>query len=350
MRLSRLFVLGTVAAILLAGCSAEPAPKPEPTASESAAVTPSPTPTPTLEPIAAPEPAFDVTCDDVAAEMAALVGEPSTPVEPVMSVVSTMSWIPGPAQYMFQQVGGIACTAGEEADRRWEVTIVPDAQTVIQGATERQGYWGEQAGCADGICTFEFPDGDVLLSATVFEPGIGADETARVDEAMRRLAAGAAATVRDVERIDSDIVGAPCERYITEQQVNEQFGVSDAMLYTDFGGWGIPAEIYHVANGAGICMYRTSAGEYEGPTYLLLTALPGGAWAFEQQAGTPAAVEGADAAKTSTGEHGESFLDVQVGGDWIRLVTYDDGAGAVDPTPSAESVVRNLTVGQPAPQ
>lgn len=348
MRLRSVAVFGTIALLLVSGCSAAPTPAPTPTTSVSTSASPEPSETP--EPIATPEPAFDVTCDDVAAEMSALFGEPSTPVEPVLSVVSTMSWIPGPAQHMYQQVGGIACTAGEEADRRWEVTIVPDAQAVIEGATERQGHWGEQASCADGICTFEFPDGDVLLAATVFEPGIGADETARVDEAMRRLAADAAATVRDVERIDSDIIGAPCERFLTEQQVNEQFGVSDAMLYSDFGGWGIPAEIYHVANGSRICMYRTSAGEYEGPTYVLLTALPGGAWAFEQQAGTPATVEGADAAKTSTGEHGESFLDVRFGGDWIRLVTYDDGSGAPDPAPSAESVVRNLAVGQPAPQ
>nr|WP_201471229.1 hypothetical protein [Microbacterium hydrocarbonoxydans] len=348
MRLRSLAVLGTVALLLMSGCSAEPAPDPTPPAPSSASATPAPTPT--TQPIAAPEAAFDVTCDDVAAEMSALFGEPSAPVQPVLSVVSTMGWIPGPAQHMFQQVGGIACSADSEVDRRWEVTIVPDAQAVIEGATERQGYWGEQAGCSDGSCTFEFPDGDVLLSATVFEPGVTAAETGAVEAAMRRLAADAAATVRQVGRIDSDLIGAPCERFITEQQVNEQFGVSDAVIYSDFGGWGIPAEIYHVANGSRICMYRTAASEYEGPTYLLLTSLPGGAWAFEQQAGISATVEGADAAKTSTGEHGENFLDVRVGADWFRIVTYDDGSGAPDPTPSAESVVRNLTVGQPAPQ
>lgn len=348
MRLRSLTVTGIVALLLVSGCSAAPTPSPSP--SVSATASPTPTSSPTPEPIATPEPAFDVTCDDVAAEMAQLVGEPSTPVEPVLSTVSTMGWIPGPAQHMFQQVGGIACSAESGIDRRWEVTIVPDALSVIDGATERQGYWGEQADCADGMCTFEVPEGDVLLSATVFEPGIGPDATAAMEAAMRRLAADAAATVRDAERIDSDIVGAPCERLITVDQVNEQLGVSDALLYTDFGGWGIPAEVYEVANGARICLFRTSASEYEGPTYLQMTALPGGAWAFEEQAGAEATVEGADAAKTNVGPYGESILDVRIGADWVRVVTFDDGSGAPDPTPMAESVARALTVGQPAPQ
>lgn len=347
MRLRSLLVLGTAALLLISGCTAPPAPEPSPAASSSP--TPMTTPTPTEVPIVAPDAAFDVTCEDVAGEMAALVGEPSTPVEPALSVVSTMGWIPGPAQYMFQRAGGIACSAGDSA-RRWEVTLVPDAQAVIDGATERQGYWGEQANCGDGVCTFEFPDGDVLLSATVSEPGIGATDTARIEQSLRALVARAAATVHDVEKVESDIVGLPCERFITVEEVNAQLGVSDAALYTDFGGWGIPAEIYHVVNGSEICFFRTSTSEYEGPSYLMLTTLPGGGWAFELQDGAPATVEGADAAKSSTGEYGESILDVRVGVDWIRLITYDDGAGAPDPTPLAQHVVRSLTIGQPAPQ
>lgn len=347
MRLRSLLVLGAAAVIVLAGCTAEPAPNPEPTTSPSVSETSTPTPAP--EPITAPEPAFDVTCDDVAAEMAALVGEPSTPVEPVLSIVSTMGWIPGPAQYMFQRAGGIACSAGDEA-RNWEVTIVPDAQAVIEGATERQGYDGEQSTCGAGMCSFEFPDGDVLLSAIVYDPALTAADSARADEAMRRLAAAAATTVHDVDQVDSDIVGAPCERFITEQQVSELVG-EEAALFNDFGGWGIPAEVYQVVNGSRIC-YFTSAGGDLGSisSHLMITALPAGAWAFDTLTGTPTEVEGADAAKASTGVHGESILDVRVGMDWVRVMTYDDGSGASDPSPFAAAAVRSLTIGQPAPQ
>lgn len=346
MRTRSLLVLGTAALLLVSGCAPEPVPTPKPTASPSASVTPTPTP----EPIVDPETAFDVTCDDVAAEMSALVGEPETPVEPVLSVVSTMGWIPGPGQHMFQRAGGIACSAGATFDRHWEVVLVPGATAVIAGATERQGYWGEQARCEDSGCYFEFPDGEVLLTATVTGPGLGGADTERMDEAMRRLAASAASTLREVEYIDSEIVGAPCEKFITEQDVNTLFGVSDAGLYTDFGGWSIPAEVYEYVNGSRICYFRSSESEYEGPSYLMLTTLPAGAWAFETLEGTPVDVEGADAAKASSGEHGENILDVRVGIDWLRFTTYDNGAGAADPAPLAAAAVRNLTVGHTAPQ
>lgn len=347
MRLCSLIVLGTAALLLVSGCTAEPTPKPTGSPSASASATPSGTPTP--EPAVEPESAFDVSCDDVAATMAELLGEPSTPVEPVLSVVSAMSWLPGPAQHMFQRAGGIACSTGD-MERNWEVTIVPDAQAVIAGATERQGFWGEAASCEGGRCGFELPDGDVLLSATVVDPDLGTGDTARIEEALRQLAASAASSTREVEYVESEIVGAPCERYVTPEQVNAAFGASDAVLFSDFGGWGIPAEVYQVVNGSRICYFKSAGSEYEGPNYLMLTTLPAGAWAFEKLDGDPVEVEGAEAAKASTGERGENILDVRVGLDWIRFMTYDNGSGAADPAPLAETVVRNLTVGHTAPE
>lgn len=345
MRLRSLLVLGTAALLLVSGCTPEPVPTPKPSASPSATVTPTPTP----EPIVEPESAFDVTCDDVAAEMMALVGEPSTPVEPVLSVISTMSWLPGPAQHMFQRAGGIACSAGDDG-RNWEVTIVPDAQAVIEGATERQGYWGERAECGEGRCLFEFPDGDVLLSAAIDDPAITPDDTGRVEEALRRLASTAATTVHDVEYVDSEIVGLPCERFLTTQEVNELVGVSDAIVFSDFGGWGIPAEVYTVVNGSRICYY-TSGDQYDGESYLLLTTLPAGAWAFEKVDGTAVAVEGADEAKASVDAQGGQILDVRVGVDWLRFKTYENESGPItSPIPLAEKVARNLTVGHTAPE
>ncbi|QDE35779.1 hypothetical protein FIV50_13865 [Microbacterium foliorum] len=347
MRLRSLIVLGTAALLLVSGCTAEPTPKPTGSPSASASATSTATPTP--EAVVEPETAFDVTCDDVAATMAELLGEPATPVEPVLSVVSAMGWLPGPGQHMFQRAGGIACSTGD-TERSWEVTIVPDAEAVIAGATERQGFWGEAASCEDGRCGFELPDGDVLLSATVVDPDLGAGDTARIEDALRGIAASAASSTREVEYVDSEIVGAPCERFTTPEQVNAAFGVSDAALFTDFGGWGIPAEVYEVVNGSRICYFKSAGSEYEGSSYLMLTTLPAGAWAFEKLGGDPVEVEGADSAKASTGEHGESIVDVRVGLDWIRMVTFDNGAGAADPAPLAETVVRNLTVGHTAPE
>lgn len=345
MRLRSLLVLGTAALLLLTACAPEP--EPSPTRTPTASATPTPTPTP--DPIVAPEAAFDVTCEDVAAEMTALLGEPSTPMLPVLSIVSSPSWRPGPAQHMFQRAGGIACSAGD-VSRYWEVSLVPNAQTVIAGATERGGYWGEVSWCSEGICRLEFPDGDVLLSVEISEPGIGEGDLARVDTALRGLLASAAASVHEVEQEPSDLAGAPCERYITAEQLNGIVGASDAILFTDFGGWGIPAEVYEVVNGSRICYYTSSPSGYEGSSYLMVTSLPAGAWAFEEELGDPVEVEGADAAKTRTGEHGERILDVRLGLDWIRFMTYDNGAGASDPVPLAAAAVRNLTMGATAPE
>ncbi|KQZ22502.1 hypothetical protein [Microbacterium sp. Root553] len=346
MRLRSFLVLGTAALLLISGCTAAPTPTPRPSGSPSVSETTTPTP----EPIVEPEAAFDVTCDDVAAEMRDLVGEPSSPVEPALSVVSTMSWIPGPAQYMFQRAGGIACSAGATGEQHWEVALVPEAESVIAGATERDGYFGENARCEAGMCFFTFPEGEVLLTASVHAPGLGNADVERVEEAMRRLAASASASLREVEYIPSEIVGLPCERFITEQEVAGIVG-EDVGLFTDFGGWGIPAEVYEYVNGSRICYYTSATGDLGSiSSHLMLTALPAGAWAFERLDGAAVDVEGADAAKASVGENGENILDVRVGADWLRFMTYDNGSGAADPSPLATAAVRNLTVGPTAPQ
>ncbi|MFB4350018.1 hypothetical protein [Microbacterium sp. CR_7] len=346
MRPRPLLVLGAAAALLLSGCASEPTPEPTRSPSES---TPTPTATPTPDPVVAPEAAFDVTCDDVAAEMAGLLGEPSTPVAAALSVVSASSWTPGPMQYAFQRAGGIGCSAGD-VPGYWEVSIVPGAESVIAGATERGGYFGEQRRCEVGVCVFEFRDGDVLLSASLADPALGAGDVERIGEALARLASLAAGSLRDVAHIDSEIVGMPCERFITEEQVATIAG-EDVTLFTDFGGWSVTSEVYQVVNGSRICYYTSAEGDLgSARSYLGITTLPAGAWALEKQGGTPIEIEGAESAKTSTGPHGENILDVRVGVDWIRLFTYDNGSGASDPRPLAEQVVRNLTVGPTAPQ
>lgn len=345
MRRRSLPLFGAVALLVLSGCAPAPEPIRTPTPTASASVEPSPTP----EPVVEPDASFDVTCDDVAAALADVIGAPSTPMRPVMSVVSTMNWIPGPAQYMFQRAGGIACSAGD-AEAFWEVTLVPGAEAVIAGATERQGYWGEQARCEEGgYCTFEFPDGEVLLSASIHDPALTAADASSIEAALRGLLADAARSVRDIDYGDSDVVGARCERFITTAELSELLG-TEVEEFTDFGGWGIPAEVYNVVNGSAHCLYTSPGSGYEVYTFLQITMLPAGAWAFERQQGDAVAIDGADAAIASTGAHGERILDVRVGPDWIRFTTFDAGSGAADPALIATKVVRNFTIGHIAPQ
>lgn len=343
MSLRSTVIVGSVALLILSGCA--PAPTPGPSASPSASATPAPT----AEPITEPEAAFDVTCDDAAAALSPLLGEPSTSVEPNLSTVSGMGWVPGPGQYMFPRAGGIACSAGDRT-LNWEVSIVPGAAAVTSGAESRGGYSGEVAECHEsGGCSFVLIEGDVLLTADIVGTGLGsAGDVGTLEPALRGLASSAAESLHEVELGDSDIVGAPCERFLTTEELSAITG-GETRIVSQFGGWGIPAEVYHVVNGSRICLYTDGGDEYEGRQYFTLTTLPGGAWAFERISGDAVQVEGADEARISADPNGASALDLRVGADWIRLTTFD--ADMVQALPAlAEKVVRNVTVGPTAPQ
>lgn len=345
MRPRSLLVFSAVALLLLSGCA--PTPEPDPTPSTSESADPATTPTPTPEPIVEPETAFDVTCDDVAAEMAPLVGEVAGEVEAALSSVSMPNWYPGPARHAFSRAGGVACSAGDE-ERSWEVTILPGAQAVTDGAADRGGYWGEEARCEEsGMCFFQVIDGDILVSGQVVDPELTADDAEPIAAALRRLGASATETAKDVELPPSDIVGADCARFLTTDELATELD-TEVFLIDTFGGWGIPSEVYQTVNGARICYYASGESEYESQGYLMVTTLPGGAWAFERiEGGSEVDVEGADVALSGTDEFDRPVLDLRVGLDWIRLTTYE-GSGVRDLTPVAELIVQNYTVGRPA--
>ncbi|MFS0895469.1 hypothetical protein [Microbacterium sp. 179-I 3D3 NHS] len=344
MRRRPLLILGAVALLLVTGC----APEPEPTATPTRSASPSPSPT--AEPIVEPEVAFDVTCDDVAAELATVVGAPAGEIEQGLSLVSAPNWYPGPARYAFSRASGIACSTGDDS-RSWEVTIVPGAQAITEGAASRGGYQGEESRCEDnGRCFFQLIDGDVLVSGEVNEPAFRAADAPRIEEALRRLAASASASLRTVEVPPSEIAGAECTRFLTMDELSSALGGQPVSIIDSFGGWGIPSEVYQVVNGSRICYYASGESEYESQGYLALTTLPGGAWAFERIEGaTSVDVDGADAALEGTDPFGRDVLDLQVGTDWIRLTDYE-GSGIADLRSIAEQIVQNYTAGRPSPQ
>lgn len=347
MRRRALLPLVVVGLLLFSGCAAAPEPKPSRTPSATASATPTPTP----EPIVAPTPAFDVTCDDVAAAVEELVGPPNTDVSHALSLVSGPRWYPGPAQYMFDRAGGIACSAGD-SERSWQITMVPGATSIVEGAASRDGFSGENFFCDNsydfGSCIGDVVEGDVLLSLQIVDPALSAGATGEVETVFRTIAAKAAAKVRPVQLADSAIVGVACSRFLTEEEIRARVGDQGIRLTEKFGGWGIPAEVYFVVNGAKVCQY-SSGGFGDGTTYLTITTLPGGAWAFEQIAGATAiTVDGADAALSGVDPLGRPVLDLRLGADWIRLTMPEDGV--VDLLAIAPQIVKNFTVGRPAPQ
>ena len=316
MRPRALLALGAVAVLLLSGCAPEPDVKP--TGTPSAAVTPAPTDAATQ----APTPAFEVDCADVAAAMTSALGEAGGDVAEVLGVWSSPSWYPGPAQHMFQRAGGIACSAGT-AEHNWEVTILPGAKETVAGAESRGGYYGEESRCeSGGYCFFQLLDGEVLVSATVVDPEKGPDDTAAFDEALRGLGAAAMASLREVDVPESPVEGVDCTRFLTATELAER-------------------------NGARICYYASGDDEYAAQGYIMLTTLPGGAWAFDELEGEEEIeVEGADAARAGVDELRRPVLDLRVGADWLRLTTFD-GSGIDDLAPIAATIADDFAVARP---
>lgn len=352
MRRQTLLALGAAALlILLTGCTATP--EPSPTGSASTSPSPSPSPTPTAEPVVEPTPAFDVSCDDVATAMAGLVGEPNSPMIPALSLTSAAATYPGPVQYAYQRAGGIGCSAGD-VERWWQVTMVPGAQAVVDGTTSRGGGI-QDVGCdsylGEGRCAGDMIEGDVLISLFLLDPAVTAADTDAVSAAMRGLATAAAASSREVELADSAIVGVDCTRFLTAEELAARLG-TEVVIISQFGGWDVTSEVYSVVNGSRICYYASDSNEYTSTHYLTITTLPGGAWAFERMDGTAVEVEGADAAVSGIDVYGRPVLDLRVGTDWIRLTTTDHNGepSIVDLPAVATDILKNFTVGRPAPQ
>ncbi|MEV8171757.1 hypothetical protein [Microbacterium sp. NPDC077486] len=343
MRPRALLALGAVAVLLLSACAPEPEVKP--TGTPSAAITPAPTDAAAQ----APTPAFDVDCADVEAAMSTAGGDVGGEVADVLGVWSSPSWYPGPAQHMFQRAGGIACSAGT-AEHNWEVTILPGAEETVAGAESRGGYYGEESRCeSGGYCFFQLLDGEVLVSATVVDPEKGPDDTAAFEEALRGLGTAAVASLREVDVPESPVEGVDCTRFLTATELAEQV---DAEVYVvdAFGGWSIPAEVYQERNGARSCYYASGDDEYAAQGYIMLTTLPGGAWAFDELEGEEEIeVEGADAARTGVDELRRPVLDLRVGADWLRLTTFD-GSGIDDLAPIAATIADDFAVARPGGQ
>ncbi|MEZ7755574.1 hypothetical protein O5Y58_08675 [Microbacterium paraoxydans] len=340
MRPRALLALGAVAVLLLSGCAPEPEVKPTGTPTAVATVAPIPASA------QAPTPAFDVDCADVAEAMSGSAGEVEGEVAEVLGVWSSPSWYPGPAQHMFQRAGGIACSAGT-AEHNWEVTILPGAEETITGAESRGGYYGEESRCeSGGYCFFQLVDGDVLVSATVVDPEKGPDDTAMLEEALRGLGAAAVASLREVEVSESAVEGVDCTRFLTATELAEQVD-AEVHVIDAFGGWSIPAEVYQERNGARICYYASGDDEYAAQGYIMLTTLPGGAWAFDGLAdGEEIAIEGADAARAGVDELRRPVLDLRVGADWLRLTTFE-GSGIDDLAPIGAAIADDFSVARP---
>lgn len=315
---------GAALAVVLTGCTGTPEPDPS---------SPAPSATPTQVPAEGPDDgspagAFEIDCSDIAPAMSEFAGTPADEVVPALGLAGSPGWYPGPAQYLAQRAGGIACSYDGAVDAQgmqhgWSMMILPGAQAIVDALA----WFPEQTStCDPGSCTLTAREGDALLVGRIDLPEITPDDTDDVRRLAQQWVDKASATQQDEPFVPkaSPLAGTGCEALLPPGDLSALWGV-DAGVQDQFGGWDAASEAYFVIGGATLCIYSSDPGDYDAEQYLMLTDLPGGTWAFEHPLGrTPVDVAGADAAYRGGDDHSE-FIDILVAEDWVRLTGPVDG-------------------------
>lgn len=339
-------MLTGVLVMLLAGCTATP-----PAGSEADTASPTPvsaSPTPTTAQSEKPQSVFDIDCVEISTTLSAFTGQPADAVEETLGLVSGPNWYPGPAQLMASRAGGIACSYDGVMDdvgnqSGWRIMIVPQAQSIID-ALGAEGYLDPKTECREGGCALFARNGDALLSGEIVASGVTPDDVDEANAFAQSLVDHAAQSQEmDFTVAPSPLAGAECTDLLPPDQVSSLWGV-EAEVDFRFGGWSVPAQVYVVMNGGAFCVYSSDAGSYESDLYVSITDLPAGAWALpHDDAEEEIMIAGADAAWAGTDAtyEGRPFIDLDVGGDWVRLTGFSQAPGR-DLAAVAEVVAENL--------
>lgn len=320
-------LLLTVAlAVLLTGCTAEPAPTPEP---DTAAPAPSASAAAQYE---KPQSAFDIGCAEISAPLSAFTGAPEDAVVEALGFVSGPNWHAGPPQMIAPRAGGVACSyAGEMSDdgtlSGWRVMITPRAQSTVDALTAA-GYSDLTTACHEGSCSLFVQSGDALLSGAIVANGITSDDTGEVAAFAQELVERAAQSQKtDAAVVPSALAGAECIDLLSPEQLSSLWDVQ-AEVQDEFGGWSVESEVYFTVDGGAHCSYTSNAGSYDAEGYASITDLPGGAWALpHEDAQKEIVIDGADGAWVGFDalNEGVPVIDLDINGDWVRLAGSEDG-------------------------
>ncbi len=340
------WIAGSVAALLvvaLAGgvaatttLSAPPianTPSPSPTATVAPVPTPtaSQTPTPTAPPariVAQPASRFSFGCADVAPFVASFFGGEVPEIASTIPRLTGNAWLPGPMQYSFEQAGALYCEFGELNGRSAEVSIVPDAEGVVE---HHRAVLGD-------TCSAEFPC-ELIEGAFLSVVGTSDGEVGRTPE-DDALSAVAASQIGDLIRASppsasrwvpptgSRALPGECATVLPPERLGPIVGIPDLKSVEDgWGGWSVQAWMLDGYWDAPLCHYYPASATNDLDTESVrVTWLPGGEWAFDAAVtGQPISATGGrttDAARLSEGPLGGGtvyYADVLVDGNWVRV-------------------------------
>lgn len=322
---------------ILVGCGAA-APAPSPTA-PSAPPNPSGTAAPT-EPDA-PQPVLDLTCDDLATGSLSLLlpadGD-RTPRDGGARVTNDVRSLGG--QYSVRSAGGLACewSNGQTVGPDGTPALVGVEIMILPNGTSQFERWIEyyQDGAASCRDTSLYCDSNELVGATwvtITASGTSGDAFASYVTEVRDLVASAGPGA-ELWTPPTALSGSTCDGIVTAPAVASALGL-DVGLRTEgpHGGWSIQAAADENFGTIRCGWFFLDSDLAVG----FLTALPGGAWAWDQAAGaltnpsTPAPLVVAgltaqDEAWIRCADTGEAcIVDLVLGDDWIeyRVETGD---------------------------
>ncbi|MFG6474858.1 hypothetical protein ACFXP7_00550 [Microbacterium sp. P06] len=350
----RAIITTTVAVVLVAGLSAgavgaanflrssdqsEPVATPTPTPTPTSTPAPTPSRTPTLAPTtpaaeriaAGPTSRFSFGCNDIAQDVSVFFEGAVPPVASEMpDLVGQASWLSGPAEYAFAQAGALYCEYGASpaAGTGWAtVIIVPDAAGALE---DREATLG-----SSDICDAAFPC--ELVGGAYLE--VDGQPAGAVDDLEARSNSGETAVAAVRERLLGEEILEPtwlpptgstpvvgdCEAVLPSTAVASAFRAVAAETTNPEGGWGIRAWMISDAWGAAPCYYSESGSDpMNGPSFGVVTWLPGGEWAYRRAAvGAPLDLPGAsseDRALVSceSSDYFSCTVDVLADGNWVR--------------------------------
>lgn len=342
-------------AVMLAGCSGEPASAPPATTSER----PQPSVTATAAPVAsAPSARLTAGCDElISPETIAAVFTTETTLRPLGYDQSS----DGPVALAVQQLGAVNCVWANGPRRPpWQegvtegfssarLTVVPDGQAPWQEyaatyalAQEAPSPYGEGAfgpRCVPeiGSCFFQALVGTYWADLTVSgvgSAGMGADEmdelvTPLTDGLMQTLAAESAPPAVWVAPEGTEPLPVECTEFLSEAQAEQLSGAGPLRVGVSWDGPRVGQQYYSMSeSGAQRChIHRADSDSGIGH----LDYLPGGGWGFDAlSAGwladgsvtsdSVAGLRAEDAALIRCGVPEESCtVDIRSGGNWIQL-------------------------------
>jgi hypothetical protein len=349
------------AALILTGCASGPVPgataRPDRATSSATA---------SVEPVeSAPVQRFDLGCEQLLAsgDVTALFGSEVSPQKDT----STIESLSGPRGNAVRQLGGIVCLWSDgrphsesesSAPGAW-ITVRPDADK--EWAAYASAYGESTLGLRcpgseqTAMCLGEYGIHGYWVAITINDAALASGATALgtvtpiVDRIRSVVSALPAPRPAWTPSKAPATIPADCEAFVPIESVRTALAQTKPLAYSVGDGWSLPGTITSTPARGG-CLVGTTESD---DIIVVVEWLSGGAWAYTREVEPRLADRSAEDAHVDGMRAGDSalwcddtavrcFLDLRVGGSWVRSTLLLDGRGATFSDEDREAAKQGL--------